>query len=42
MDKSNSHDSSANDRYAKLRACRAHAKVRGCSVSVVALETVLE
>ena len=42
MDKSNSHDSYANDRYAKLRARRTHAKVRAGSASVIVLETVLE
>jgi hypothetical protein len=42
MDKSNSHDSSANDRYAKLRACRTHAKVRAGGHSVIVLEPVLE
>jgi hypothetical protein len=42
MDKSNRHDFFVNDRYAKLRACRTHAKVRAGGHSVIALETMLE
>jgi hypothetical protein len=42
MDKSNSHDSYANDRYAKMRLRKTHAKVSSRGDSVIVLETVLE